>query len=67
MTDSDKNIELAGAIVLHEVNGKPTPIAVAAGIGACAHALIAIAKELRAIRQTMEKMKANRGTIWAKI
>ncbi len=56
--DSDKNIELAGTIALQEVNGKPAPHAVAAGIVACAHALIAIAKELRTIRGVMEKTDA---------
>ncbi len=66
MTDSDKNIEFAETIARHAVDGKPAPAVQATATLACAHALVDIAKELQAIRQIMDKMRVNRGTIWAK-
>ena len=49
--DSDTNIEYAESIVKNDMTGKNAVVAQAIGTMACAHALIAIAKELRDIRK----------------
>ena len=58
--DSEKNIEAAEYIVRNDAVDvrSNSHVAQAAGVVACAYALIAIAKELQSIRQTMEKTEA---------